>query len=76
MRQILSTQEIMIPAGVTVAINSRDVKVTGPRGTLERSFKFIKLDLKVVNNKKIRAELWFGNRKGIACIRSIFVFFI
>merc|ERR1712137_1207259 len=52
---------------------SRNVKVTGPRGTLERSFKFLKLDLKVIGNKqkKVRAELWFGNKKAIACVRSV-----
>merc|ERR1712085_91615 len=75
MRQIIATKEIDIPEGVTVVIKAREVTVTGPRGTLHKSFKFIKIDIKTVGPKdahnKVRAELWFGNRKGLACIRSV-----
>merc|ERR550514_452707 len=70
MKQIFSSKEIDIPEGVTVEIKSRLVKVTGPRGTMEKSFKFIKLDLRV-EGKKVIAELWFGNKKALACIRSV-----
>jgi ribosomal protein L6P/L9E len=62
MKQIISSNEIDIPKGVVCVIKSRVVKVTGPRGTLERSFGFLKIDLKVQGNK-VRAELWFGNKK-------------
>merc|ERR1712170_32746 len=73
MKQIIASNEIATPEGVDVSIKSRYVKVTGPRGSLERSFKFLKMDLKVVGNKqkKVRAELWFGNKKALACIRSV-----
>ncbi len=49
------------------------IQVTGPRGTLERSFKFFKIDLSVVGSKqkKVRAELWLGQKLQIACIRSV-----
>ena len=70
MKQIISSSEIDIPAGVTVEIKSRHVKVTGPRGTLEKSYKFIKIDLQVVDSK-VRAEMWFGNKKALACVRSV-----
>ena len=75
MRQIIASNEVDIPEGVTVTLKARHVTVTGPRGTLERSFKFIKIDLKLAGPKakpnKVRAEMWFGNRKGLACIRSV-----
>jgi len=47
------------------------VKVTGPRGTLTRSFKHINMDVKVVGGKYIRVDLWFANRKQLACVRTI-----
>jgi len=73
MKQIISSNEVEIPSGVTVVIKSRSVTVTGPRGTLKRDFKFQKIDLKVIGSarKKVRAELWFGNKKAIACVRSV-----
>lgn len=73
MKQIFASNEVAVPEGVTVSIKSRKVTVEGPRGKLERDFKFIKLDLKVVGNKqkKVRAELWFGNKEAAACIRYL-----
>ena len=73
MKEILSAKEIPIPAGVTVEIKSRIVKVSGPLGKLERCFKNFKIDLKVIgkDKKKVRAELWLSNKLQIACIRSI-----
>lgn len=56
---------------VTVAIKSRSVKVTGPRGTLSRHFGHLSIDLILeAGGRKIRAELWHGDRKSIACIRT------
>jgi large subunit ribosomal protein L9e len=71
MKQIISSKEISIPEGVEVTVKSRVVKVKGPRGELERSFKFTKIDLQVIDGKVLRAELWFGNKKAIAGVRSI-----
>jgi len=52
MKEILSSKEIPIPAGVTVEIKSRIVKVSGPLGKLERNFKNFKIDLKVIGKEK------------------------
>jgi large subunit ribosomal protein L9e len=53
-----------------VTFKSRDVTVKGPRGTLNRSFKHIALDIQSVDEgKKIKVDLWFGNRETIAAIR-------
>jgi len=70
MKQIIASKVYDIPEGVTVEIKSRECTVTGPRGTLSRSFKFTKLDLRVEGNQ-VKAELWFGNKKALACIRSV-----
>jgi len=56
-----------------VKIKARSVSVTGPRGTLQRSFKTA-LDLKIVKYRKglaVRAELWGGKRKQLAGIRTV-----
>ena len=72
MRTINSTREIDIPEGVTVTVKSREVTVEGPRGKLSRAFKHMNMDMRVVDDgKKFRAELWFGNRKEIAAVRTL-----
>merc|ERR1711990_392170 len=45
--------------------------VTGPRGKLERSFKHVQLDMRMVSPQKLRVDLWFGTRKQVATIRTI-----
>jgi large subunit ribosomal protein L9e len=55
---------------VTVSFKSREVTVKGPKGTLQRSFKHMSLDIQSVNGgKEIKVDLWFGNRETIAAIR-------
>ena len=75
MRTIQSTKSIASPAGVTVAIKSRVVTVTGPKGKLERAFKHIALDMQLVTNesgeKELKVDMWFGNRENVAAIRTI-----
>jgi len=72
MRTIYSSRTLVVPEGVTVSIKTRVVTVKGPRGTLVRSFAHQALDLLLEKNGKlIRAELWFGNRKSLACIRTV-----
>lgn len=64
---------------MTLEIKSRNVKVKGPRGELERGFKHLNLAFELVggnkdkgtNPKKLRVDLWFGNRKQLATIRTV-----
>lgn len=62
---------------VEVQVNARKVKVTGPRGTLERDFKHINMDLEVCPPaedsplKTLRVDLWFATRKQLACVRTV-----
>ena len=71
MKTILGTRFFDIPDGVTVTCKARHVTVTGPRGKLERSFKHVQLDMRMVSDQKLRVDLWFGTRKQVATIRTI-----
>lgn len=55
-----------------MSAKAREVTVTGPRGTLHRSFKHLAVDIQLAevdNGKKLRVDLWFGNRETIASVR-------
>jgi len=72
MKTIRAESVIEIPKGVTVYIKSRYVTVKGPRGILRRSFRHLHVDLILQKNgTQLKAELWFGNRLAIACIRTV-----
>jgi large subunit ribosomal protein L9e len=82
MRTIQTTETISIPSNgkntvssfsflvVTVELDGRKVKVTGPRGTLERNFSFIPLEITRAKNQ-LSVTVWFGGHKHLACIRTI-----
>eukprot|EP00961_Rhodomonas_salina_P157865 2125073-Rhodomonas_salina.1 len=48
---ICAEKTVTIPEGVTVDIKARYVTVKGKRGTLERSFKHLFVDIKKVKGK-------------------------
>jgi len=60
---------------VEVEVNARKIKVTGPRGTLERDFKHVSMDILLTGKKDdkqyVRVEIWFATRKQLACVRTI-----
>lgn len=67
-----ASQTLMRPPTVKVVVNARVVTVTGKKGTITREFKHINLDMQHIEaERKIRVDLWFGNRKQLACIRTI-----
>ena len=45
--------------------------VKGPRGTLVRSFKHSRVDIKKVAKNLIQIEKWFGTKKEVAAVRTI-----
>ena len=47
MKYILKTEKIVIPKGVKVQSRARVVTVTGPKGTLKKSYKHIKAEIEV-----------------------------
>mmetsp|Transcript_32529 Transcript_32529/g.48241 ORF Transcript_32529/g.48241 Transcript_32529/m.48241 type:complete len:198 (-) Transcript_32529:162-755(-) len=81
MKTVLSSKSIEIPEGVTVEIKSRRVKVTGPRGTLERDFKHVDMDLMKITGEvdeegnkapdTVRVDVWFATRKQLPNVRTI-----
>ncbi|EJU06269.1 ribosomal protein L6 [Dacryopinax primogenitus] len=74
MRDVLSTEELTIPEGVTVDIKSRLITVTGPRGTLKKNVRHINMDLVLVKTSKasrVLLQVWQGGRKHVACLRTV-----
>jgi len=72
MRIIKTVKTLAIPDGVKVNVRGRSVRVKGPRGVLSRDFNHLRVDILLANGgKSIRAELWNGDRKTIACVRTI-----
>ncbi len=74
MKTLLTTAYVKIPEGgpksvsksdreVKVEVKSRSVRVKGPRGTLQREFKHLNLQLTLVNPTKLRVDAWFSTRK-------------
>lgn len=56
---------------VTIELHGRKLKVSGPRGTLERNFSFIPLEISRASKTQLKVTVWFGNHKHLACIRTI-----
>jgi len=77
-KTVLSTQSIDIPKNVTIHVHSRQIKVTGPRGTLSRDFRHTHLDIYLTNPtkdkkryKNLRVDFWLGKKKETASIRTV-----
>jgi len=62
--------EVKIPDGVTVEVKSRVVKVTGPRGSLTKSFRHMSVDLCMPNEKTVKVEKWFAQSKELSVIKT------
>jgi large subunit ribosomal protein L9e len=73
MRDILKTEELEIPDGVTVSVKSRVIVVTGPRGTLTKNVRHVNMDIRLIKGKanKVTLAVWQGNRKHVACLRTV-----
>ncbi|TFK91473.1 60S ribosomal protein L9 [Polyporus arcularius HHB13444] len=74
MRDVLKTEELDIPEGVTVEIKSRLITVTGPRGKLTKNVRHIDMDIRLVQQgqvNKVTLAVWQGGRKHVACLRTI-----
>ncbi|EPQ59474.1 60S ribosomal protein L9 [Gloeophyllum trabeum ATCC 11539] len=74
MRDVLKTEELEIPEGVTVDIKSRIITVTGPRGELKKNVRHINMDInlqKSAKSNKVLLSVWQGGRKHVACLRTI-----
>lgn len=74
MRDVLQTEELVIPEGIEVSIKSRLITVTGPRGTLSKNVRHVDMDIRLVKSSKstkVSLAVWQGGRKHVACLRTI-----
>lgn len=56
---------------MTISVASRKVTVKGPRGELSESFKHTPCAIEVLGKRSLRVDMWFANRKQLACLRTI-----
>ena len=78
---LFSLQTAALVIAVEVEIKSRIVKVTGPKGVLERDFKHVDMDLYLADSEPdeetgetkrlVKLDLWFASRKQLACVRTV-----
>jgi large subunit ribosomal protein L9e len=71
MKDIYKDEDFEIPDGVSVSVKSRLVTVKGPRGELTKSLRHINMEIKNINDKKIKLIIWHGGRRHIACLRTV-----
>ncbi|CAI8491427.1 unnamed protein product [Hanseniaspora opuntiae] len=71
MKYIQTEQTVEVPEGVTFNVKSRDVKITGPRGVLTKSFKHIDVTFTKVSNSLIKLTVHNGDRKHVAALRTV-----
>merc|ERR1712080_694760 len=72
MKTVYSTGSVKVPDDCKVTVKSRLVMVTGPRGSLTKSFKHMSVDLSLLDDgKTIKVEKWFGKSKELAIIKTV-----
>ena len=65
MRDVLKTEELTIPEGVTVDIKSRLITVKGPRGTLTKNVRHIDMDIRLQKGKDNKGPGQKRRKRGI-----------
>ncbi|AMD20062.1 HCL089Cp [Eremothecium sinecaudum] len=71
MKYIQTDQVLDIPQGVTVNIKSRIVKVTGPRGYLEKNLKHVDVTFNKVSDRQLTITVHNGDKKHVAALRTV-----
>mmetsp|Transcript_865 Transcript_865/g.1448 ORF Transcript_865/g.1448 Transcript_865/m.1448 type:complete len:189 (-) Transcript_865:49-615(-) len=72
MKVLKSEDHLVYPENVEISVKKRVITVTGPRGSLERNFQHISMDLVVKKaERKVVCTMWLAKRKQIACIKTV-----
>merc|ERR1711922_55971 len=71
MKYLHHSQEVTVDEGVTCEVKARVVTVTGPRGTLTKSFRHLKVEMKSSSPKSILVEKWMGSSRDKAAVRTV-----
>merc|ERR1712184_51369 len=71
MKYLHHSQEVTVDEGVTCEVKARVVTVTGPRGTLTKSFRHLKVEMKSTSPKSILVEKWMGSPRDRAAVRTV-----
>ena len=56
MKYIVKTAVVHIPKGCTIEVKARTVTVKGKKGTLTKSFKHVKVDMELTQNKETKEQ--------------------
>jgi len=70
-RSVAIREEIEVPEGVSVEVEGRRVRVSGPKGTVERDFSHARGVRIYLENGKVVVESFFADRRLIAQTYSI-----
>ena len=70
MKQVNVKGSVKVPDNVEVTVKSRVVKVTGPRGSLTKSFRHMSIDLYMPDAKTVKVEKWFAKSKELSAIKT------
>lgn len=71
MKDLYKDETLAIPEGVTVNIKSRIINVKGPRGELTKNLRHLNMEIKFVEGNMLKFVVYHGNRKHVACIRTV-----
>ena len=71
MKLLNTNQCVKVPEEIDVSVKSRVVTVKGPRGTLNKSFKHLAVDIYMPDKRTVKVEKWFGKRKELAAVRTV-----
>merc|ERR1712216_808139 len=70
MKVVNAKSVVKVPDNVTVEVKSRVVKVSGPRGSLQKSFRHMSIDLFMPDEKTVKVEKWFAQSKELAVLKT------
>ncbi|CAJ0586832.1 unnamed protein product, partial [Mesorhabditis spiculigera] len=71
MKLVEAHDTVTFPDNVSFTVKNRIVHVKGPRGSLQRDFRHLHMEMERIGKNKLRVRKWFGIRKELAAIRTV-----